>query len=400
MFKDSSLRRSLERIHWIHALGQLGGPIWVLTRFSYIPLQRETEIWAYLYGILHGLCITIGYHRLWAHRSFRANIILRIFLAVVGAGMVQRPIIWWVQAHRAHHRYVDTDRDPYNARRGLFYSHIGWLLVRQDSSKWDIDISDLLNDPVVVWQERYYIPLAVFSSFIVPTLVAGWGWGNWRGGIFWAGLVRLVISWHCTFTVNSLAHWMGTQPFSQKVTARNNLLVGILAAGEGYHNFHHQFPFDYRNGVYWYDFDPSKWVIWLLAQLGLARGLNTATEQAIDECRSQSHREQQREGRCLGESSRANRDTIPVIEWDEYVQQVQNGRALVAIAGSIYDVSGFLDKHPGGEQLLRSACGKDATAMFHGGSFDHSPAASDLLSTMRVYIIQGGGPVEVLRTRQ
>lgn len=340
----------------------------------------------------------LGYHRLWAHRSFQAHIALRVFLAFLGAGALQRPILWWVRAHRAHHRYIDTDRDPYNAKKGLFYSHLGWLLVKQDSREWEIDVSDLTNDPVVAWQERYYIPLWLCSCLVVPTLVAGFGWSDWHGGLFWAGLVRLVISWHCTFAVNSLAHWMGSQPFSQKITARDSLFVGIIAVGEGYHNFHHQFPFDYRNGVYWYDFDPTKWAIWLFAKIGLAGGLQTATRRAIDQCRLQHRLEGKgNEGGCLDDSDRDAREMIPVIKWDEYLQQVQRGRLLIAIAGSVYDVTGFLNKHPGGELLLKEACGQDATAMFHGGSFDHSPAASNLLSTMRVYIIEGGGPVEALR---
>lgn len=251
---------------------------------------------------------------------------------------------------------------------------------------------------MVTWQERYYILLSLCSCFVLPTLVAGFGWGNWHGGFFWAGLVRLVISWHCTFTVNSLAHWMGTQPFSRKITARDSLFVGIIAVGEGYHNFHHQFPFDYRNGVYWYDFDPTKWAIWLLAKAGLAGGLTTATRRAIDQCRLQNQLEEKEKGDgCLDDPDSAAGEMVSVIQWDEYVQQAERGRLLIAIAGSVYDITGFLNKHPGGERLLRKACGKDATAMFHGGQFDHSPAASNLLSTMRVYIIEGGGPVEALR---
>lgn len=227
----------------------------------------------------------LGYHRMWAHKSFRAHALLKIPLAAFGAATIQNSIKWWVKKHRSHHRYIDTDRDPYNARKGLFHSHLGWLLVPQNTTQennGDVDISDLERDSVVIWQDKYYVPLAIYMSVILPTLVAGIGWQDWRGGFFWASLFRVVLVRHCTYLVNSLAHWTGEQPFSTKNTSRDNWVTSIITLGEGYHNFHHQFPTDYRNGVRWYDFDPTKWMIWFFAQLGLAMNLTRVSDGVID----------------------------------------------------------------------------------------------------------------------
>ncbi|KAE8161910.1 hypothetical protein BDV40DRAFT_300838 [Aspergillus tamarii] len=311
--------------------------------------------------------------------------------------MRQGSIKWWAQWHRAHHRYVDTGLDPYNARRGLFYSHLGWTIFRRDERDWDVDISDLENDPVVVWQDRYYYPLSLLACFGLPTMIPWLGWADWRGGLYFAGLCRMVVAYHSTFAVNSFAHWSGSQPFSRTTTARDNFIVGLIALGEGYHNFHHEFPTDYRNGVRWYDLDVSKWVILLLEQLQLATNLHKVSDDVIDSCRRQYRQEKQLPP---ADTFSADHGEVPPIEWDEYVQQAESGRALVAVAGFVYDVSNFVDRHPGGEKILKTAMGRDATAMFHGGGHNHSLAASNILSTMLVYVIRGGGRVELLNKKE
>ncbi|KAL3454158.1 hypothetical protein BJX65DRAFT_317885 [Aspergillus insuetus] len=371
-------------IWWAHLPGQVIAPLCALAGMRYVPIQTPTILWALLYGLTLGFGITLGYHRLWAHRSFRAHIALRVFLAVVGAGNAQRSIKWWVTSHRAHHRYVDTDLDPHNARKGLFHSHVGWLLVLPPNCGRDVDISDLESDPVVMWQHRYFIPLSVFMCLGVPALVPWLGWGDLWGGIFYAGLWRMVVAFHCTFTVNSLAHWGGQQPFGRRTTARDNPVVGLLALGEGYHNFHHEFPMDYRNGIRWYDFDMTKWAIGLSAMVGLATNLQTVSDAVIQSCQAQ-----QRGG--LLETKSLPSDHIPIIDWEGYTHQAESGRALIAIAGFVYDITDFIERHPGGHKILRAAIGQDATAMFHGGVFTHSAAASSLLSAMRVYVVRGGG---------
>lgn len=179
----------------------------------------------------------------------------------------------WAADHRAHHRFTDTDRDPYNSRRGLFYSHIGWILT-YDSSRFGkggegVDLSDLDRDAVVVWQRRAYYPLAGLMAFVFPACVAGWLWGDWAGGFLYAGCLRVVIVWHVSYCINSLAHWAGHQPYSARNTSRNHALLAVLTLGEGYHNYHHAFPRDYRNGPRWCDFDPTKWWIYWWEVVGL-----------------------------------------------------------------------------------------------------------------------------------
>lgn len=145
---------------------------------------------------------TIGYHRYWAHRSFNAAVPLQYVLAVAGAGAVQGSIKWWARGHRAHHRYTDTPLDPYSANKGLWYSHVGWILVKPRRRPGYADISDLSASPVVQWQAKWYVQLLIGAAFILPTMVAGIFWGDWRGGFFYAGAARLLFVHH----VCSLLH--------------------------------------------------------------------------------------------------------------------------------------------------------------------------------------------------
>ena len=223
-----------------------------------------------------------GYHRLWTHKSYRACLPIRCFLAFVGAGQLQWSIVWWSTHHRAHHRYLDTDKDPYNARRGLFYSHVGWIIGMTPSTWGKVDVSDVKADPVAVWQQRYYIPIAILSGLVVPAIIAHVGWHDWVGGFFYAGVVRIYFYLQVTFLVNSLAHYAGTQSYSTDNTSRDNLFVALFTSGEGYHNFHHRFPADYRNGVHVLAWDPTKWFIWSCTRLGLASRLRRTPQREIE----------------------------------------------------------------------------------------------------------------------
>ena len=140
--------------------------------------------------------LTAGYHRLWTHRAYKATRTLEYILAILGAGVVEGSIAWWARGHRAHHRYTDTDLDPYDARRGLLYSHMGWMIFKPRRKPGPADVSDLRSNPVVKWQHRYYLLLAFIMSIVVPTSVAGYGWGDWQGGFVWTGLLRLVFVQH------------------------------------------------------------------------------------------------------------------------------------------------------------------------------------------------------------
>jgi stearoyl-CoA desaturase (Delta-9 desaturase) len=222
------------------------------------------------------LAITCGYHRLFAHGTYEARPALRLVYLLFGAMALQNSALIWSAGHRVHHRYIDDpERDPYCARRGFWFSHIGWMLRNYPSGVPDFStVRELQNDPLVMWQHRHYLPIALAMNFGVPLLL-GWASGDVLGTLLLAGVLRLVVSHHLTFCINSLAHIIGTQPYTDENTARDNAAVALLTFGEGYHNFHHMFAHDYRNGVRWWQWDPSKWFIAAMYRLGLATNLKT-----------------------------------------------------------------------------------------------------------------------------
>ena len=313
----------------------------------------------------------------------------------MGGGAVEGSIRWWSRDHRAHHRYTDTDKDPYSVRKGFIYSHIGWMVLKQDPKRIGrSDISDLNEDPVVVWQHRNYLKVLVFMGMIFPCSVCGLGWGDWFGGFIYAGILRIFVVQQATFCINSLAHWIGEQPFDDRNSPRDHMITAFATLGEGYHNFHHEFPSDYRNAIQWYQYDPTKWCIWIWKQLGLAYDLKEFRSNEIEKGRLQQLQkklDQKRKTLDWG----IPLEQLPVIDWNEYQAEVQKGRSLVSIAGVIHDVSGFIKDHPGGKSLIAMGIGKDATAIFNGGVYEHSNAAHNLLSTMRIGILRGGSEVEI-----
>ncbi|KAM0788281.1 hypothetical protein ACM66B_001427 [Microbotryomycetes sp. NB124-2] len=230
-------------------------------------LDRRTLVMCIASWQLATFGITVGYHRLWSHRAFTATLPLRIVLAAMGCLGFQGSIKWWVLRHRLHHRFTDTDSDPYNAQKGLYHSHMGWIFRKPDYPLMKlIDRKDLEADPVVRFQHRYYVPLTVGLGLVIPTLI-GWTYGDAMGGYIYGGVVARLLIWHFTFFINSLAHYLGDQAYSLDVTARGNFLLALFTGGEANHNFHHAFPKDYRNGPRALDWDPSKWMIYTLHHL-------------------------------------------------------------------------------------------------------------------------------------
>ncbi|KAI9882122.1 MAG: stearoyl-CoA 9-desaturase [Watsoniomyces obsoletus] len=389
-----------KHVNWTNTSFIVGLPLAGLIMAVWTPLQWKTAIWAVAYYFMTGLGITAGYHRLWAHTSYSATMPLRIFLAAVGAGAVEGSIRWWARDHRAHHRYTDTDKDPYSVRKGLLYSHFGWMVMKQNPKRIGrTDISDLNEDPVVVWQHRHYLESVLFMGLILPCLVTGLCWGDWLGGLVYAGILRIFFVQQATFCVNSLAHWLGDQPFDDRNSPRDHVLTALITLGEGYHNFHHEFPSDYRNAIEWHQYDPTKWSIWLWKQCGLAHHLKEFKNNEIEKGRLQQQQKKLDQKRSQLDWG-APLDQLPVMEWDDYQEQARNGKALIAVAGVVHDVSSFVKDHPGGKAMINSGVGKDATAMFNGGIYNHSNAAHNLLSTMRVGVIRGGCEVEIWKRTQ
>jgi stearoyl-CoA desaturase (Delta-9 desaturase) len=231
-------------------------------------------VWFTLFLGANGMAITCGYHRLFAHCTYEAHPILKVAYLVFGSMALQNSALNWAAGHRVHHRFIDDpERDPYCARRGFWFSHIGWMLRSYPSGEPDFSVvRDLQRDPMVMWQHNHYLLAALSTNFGLPLLV-GYLSGDVWGVFLLAGILRLVVSHHFTFFINSLAHMWGSQPYTDDNTARDNPVVALLTYGEGYHNFHHMFAHDYRNGLRWWQWDPSKWFISSMRMFGLTRNL-------------------------------------------------------------------------------------------------------------------------------
>jgi stearoyl-CoA desaturase (delta-9 desaturase) len=240
-------------------------------------------LWFSFFMVSTGLSITAGYHRLWSHRAYKANSILKVFFMLFGAAALQNSIIKWSSDHRDHHRFVDNkELDPYAATKGFWYSHFTWMLrdSPNNCSRTE-NITDLKKDKIVMFQDRYYAIIAIFMCFGLPGII-GAVYGSIGGCLLLSGFLRLVLNHHFTFFINSLAHIWGKQLYSDETTARDNPILSLFTYGEGYHNFHHKYAGDYRNGVKWYDFDPSKWVIYLLSKIGCTYDMKTIPKPMIE----------------------------------------------------------------------------------------------------------------------
>jgi stearoyl-CoA desaturase (delta-9 desaturase) len=240
---------------------------------------------------LTGFSITAGYHRLFAHKTYQAKWPLRLFVLLFGASAFENSVLMWTSEHRRHHKHVDHEEDPYNIQKGFFHAHIGWLLFKLNPQPPYHNVRDLHSDPLVLWQHRYIHLLALLMGFGLPTL-AGFlysGWTGALGGFLISGLTRVVVIQHGTFLINSACHYTGRQPYSKRCSARDSFSMALFTLGEGYHNYHHEFPSDYRNGVKPWQWDPTKWLIWILSKFGITSDLHrvppekvAAAEQAVN----------------------------------------------------------------------------------------------------------------------
>jgi stearoyl-CoA desaturase (delta-9 desaturase) len=232
---------------------------------------------------LTGFSITLGYHRLFSHIAFKAHWSVRLFTLIFGAAAFENSALLWCCEHRRHHKHVDEEEDPYDISKGFFHAHIGWLLFKMNPDPPFDNVADLQRDPLVRWQHKHIHLLAVVVSFLMPTLV-GWAWGGpiaALGSFLIAGIARVVAVQHCTFFINSACHTIGSRPYSSNCSARDSWMMAIFTFGEGYHNYHHEFQHDYRNGVKPWQFDPTKWLIWTLSKFGLAHNLRRVSSEKI-----------------------------------------------------------------------------------------------------------------------
>ncbi|KAH9852515.1 delta 9-fatty acid desaturase protein [Lenzites betulinus] len=358
----------------------------------YVTPKRNTAILAAVLYFISTLALTTysaGYHRLWSHRSYKASAPLRLFLALAGGSAVQGSAYWWAKGHRSHHRYIDTDKDPYSAHRGLLFTHVGWLIFYTDVAPGGgVDLSDLHNDKICMWQHRWHVLIFAVCGYLLPAVLPGYLWGDWAGGFYYSAALRIALCYNSIWCINSLAHTLGHAPFDDKHTPRDHLFTALVTMGEGYHNFHHQFPMDYRNAFRWYQYDPTKWFIAACGALGLASHLRTFPSNEVHKGMLTMR---MKELRATQESLRwpPPVEELPIVTWENF-QEESKKRTLLLVSGFIHDVTSFIDDHPGGMKLLTTNSGKDATASFFGGVYDHSHAAHNLLSMMRVGILAGG----------
>ncbi len=254
-------RIPFDRVNWITSsfligtalIALIGAPIY-LYHFG-INWFQFGMFFFYLCATM--MSITVGYHRLFSHLSFKAKTPVKIFTLIFGACAFENSALNWCSDHRRHHKHVDHDEDPYDISKGFFWAHIGWLLFKLNPEPPVDNVADLRKDKLVMWQHRYTHWIGLVVGLIAPAAL-GYGYNTLMGldpmvgalgGFLIAGVTRIVIAQHCTFFINSLCHTVGKQPYSTKHSARDSAIMAFLTFGEGYHNYHHEFQHDYRNGV-------------------------------------------------------------------------------------------------------------------------------------------------------
>jgi stearoyl-CoA desaturase (delta-9 desaturase) len=243
--------------------------------FRVAKCSAETLIWAFILWPISGFGITVGVHRLWSHRSYEASFLLRFVLMICNSIANQGSIFHWARDHRVHHKFSETDADPHNATRGFFFAHMGWLFVKKHpdvvKAGRELDFTDLLEDSLVMFQKKCDPWFALYMCFVFPAQIASHFWGeDFWNGFFVAGGLRYVVVLHFTWFVNSAAHLYGDHPYDVMSYPSENPFVSICSVGEGWHNWHHKYPFDYAASEFGISsqFNPSKLFIDMMAACG------------------------------------------------------------------------------------------------------------------------------------
>ncbi|KAF5281201.1 hypothetical protein FQA39_LY17841 [Lamprigera yunnana] len=262
------------------------GFVWAVINFPWIYRLRLI-LWHALIIHILGLGVGAGAHRLWCHKSYKAKLPLRIFLMLCYSVAGHNPLFYWVRDHRVHHRFTDTDADPHNSKKGFFYSHVGWLFMKKHPEVIrrgkEVDMSDLWEDPVIRFHQKYYIMLTIILGFILPTIGPPLLWGqDWFWSIISACVGRYCLALNFTWFVNSAAHMWGTKPFDCSISPTDNRWVSFFTFGEGWHNYHHTFPWDYKAAeLDFVGYNGSSLFINFCAKMGWAYDLKSASPQLI-----------------------------------------------------------------------------------------------------------------------
>ena len=251
-------------------------------------LWAEALHWGALvvFGVLYvafGLGVTVGFHRLFTHRSFKTSPTMRFIFAVLGSAAIEGPVISWVADHRKHHAFADKEGDPHSphvghgggirgALAGLAHAHVGWLFIHTHRGAKRRYAPDLMADPVVSFVDRTFVAWALLGLAFAFALGAAIGHSLKAGltGLLWGGAVRMLLIHHVTYSINSLCHYFGSRRFDTDDESRNLMWLAPFSFGEAWHNNHHAFPTSASHGLRRWEIDPSALVIRLLEKLGLA----------------------------------------------------------------------------------------------------------------------------------
>ncbi|XP_063930916.1 acyl-CoA Delta-12 desaturase-like [Zophobas morio] len=250
--------------------------------------QWKTIFYSWLLLILGLLGTTAGSHRLWAHKSYKATLPLKMILVIFQTLSLQKYAYDWATDHRVHHKYVDTDADPHSSRRGLFFSHVGWLFLEREPEfveKYNkMDFSDLHADKALMFQKKYYfVFFAPVVGILLPAAIPWHFWGEtFENAFFISTMLRYCLCTNITFLINSYAHVYGTKPYDKNICPVEVPTLTILTGGEGWHNYHHTFPWDYRTGELGkYRFNLTTSFLDLMAAIGWAYDLKTVSKEMV-----------------------------------------------------------------------------------------------------------------------
>ncbi|KAF7990884.1 hypothetical protein HCN44_000689 [Aphidius gifuensis] len=244
-FENSLIWKNVIAIVIFHAL-----TIYTILTFPYRQ-NKMLMLWAYIVAHISGLGVTAGVHRLWTHRAYKAKTPLRIFLALCYCTAGQNRIYEWVRDHRVHHKFSETTADPHNSSRGFWFSHVGWLMMKKHEDVYEqgrkIDMSDIENDKVVSFIDKHFTIMKIMCCFVIPVVIPVYLFNSpWKLTILSQVLMRYPYVLNSTWSVNSFAHLWGYRSYNKSIGPAENLFVILLSGGEGFHNYHHAFPWDYK----------------------------------------------------------------------------------------------------------------------------------------------------------
>ncbi|KAL6452764.1 OLE1 Acyl-CoA desaturase [Candida maltosa Xu316] len=401
---------------------------------SIVPENQMTLYFTCIYYNITMLAFTSGYHKYFTHNSFKVKAqILKYFFAIFGSSCGLGSIRWWATLHRAHHHFTDdTERDPHYAwlikkpKLMRFYNEI--FEQEQADGKLENEVfatdenhseyeTEVLSKPeytentkkLLIWQQQTYLLWFFVTTIVLPALITKYVCHDTLiHGVLYPGILRMFLCQQSLLSTESICHLkriqvtIPTQPFNDtnSSTNCNNPLVALLTYGQAHQNYHHEFPHDYRVSNSLFTYDPTKWFIWVLEQIGAIEELCRTPDNLVMQLKIQ-----QQQHVINRMKSQLNWGTpisrLPLITPKDFKKIIASSsnkdRIYIVIQNIIHDITPFSEQHPGGLALLKASNGKDATKAFYGGVYGHSTAAVNLLATMRIGVLDDGHDEEVWR---